>query len=212
MSHTQKRGVVVAAACSLLLLATACSSDEPTAEDTRRSPADDSAPTAATLVGAGCADYAREVPDGAGSIEGMAEDPVATAASNNPRLKTFTAAISGTLNPDVDLVDALNGDELTVFAPVDDAFAKLPEETVKKLGTPDAAKTLESVLTYHAVEGRLPPDEVAGEHTTLNGAKVTVDGEDDAITVGPAGVICGGIQTANATVYLIDSVLMPPSD
>ena len=56
----------------------------------------------------------------------MAEDPVATAASNNPLLKTLVAAVSGQLNPKVNLVDTLNGEEFTVFAPVDDAFAALP--------------------------------------------------------------------------------------
>ena len=78
---------------------------------------------AANLVGPGCEDYAKAVPDGAGSVAGMAEDPVAVAASNNPLLKTLTASVSGKLNPDVNLVDTLNGDEFTVFAPVDDAFA-----------------------------------------------------------------------------------------
>ena len=72
---------------------------------------------AANLVGAGCAGYAEAVPDGAGSVAGMAKDPVATAASNNPILTTLTAAVSGQLNPDVNLVDTLNGDEFTVFAP-----------------------------------------------------------------------------------------------
>ena len=79
----------------------------------------------AGLVGPGCADYAKAVPDGAGSVSGMSQDPVATAASNNPLLKTLVQAVSGQLNPDVNLVDTLNGDEFTVFAPVDDAFAKL---------------------------------------------------------------------------------------
>ncbi|MFV0286228.1 MAG: fasciclin domain-containing protein, partial [Demequina sp.] len=74
---------------------------------------------AANLVGPGCAAYAEEVPDGAGSIQGMSQDPVAVAASNNPMLTTLVAAVSGQLNPDVDLVDTLNGDEFTVFAPVD---------------------------------------------------------------------------------------------
>jgi uncharacterized surface protein with fasciclin (FAS1) repeats len=153
------------------------------------------------------------VPDGSGSVSGMAEDPVATAASNNPLLKTLTAAVSGKLNPDVNLVDTLNGGEFTVFAPVDDAFAKLPKKTVKTLGTPEGAETLTSVLTYHVVAGQLGPDEVAGNHKTVNGADVTVEGEGDAITVGEdkANVICGGVTTANATVYLIDSVMMPPA-
>ena len=72
---------------------------------------------AANLVGAGCAGYAEAVPDGAGSVAGMAQDPVATAASNNPLLTTLVAAVSGKLNPNVNLVDTLNGGEFTVFAP-----------------------------------------------------------------------------------------------
>ena len=84
------------------------------------------------MVGPGCAAYAEAVPDGAGSVAGMAEDPVATAASNNPLLTTLVAAVSGKLNKKVNLVDTLNGDEFTVFAPVDDAFAKLPAETVAR--------------------------------------------------------------------------------
>ena len=139
----------------------------------------------------------------------LAQDPVATAASNNPLLKTLTAAVSGKLNTEVNLVDTLNGGEFTVFAPVDEAFAKLPDETVQTLGTPEGAETLTSVLTYHVVTGQLGPDKVAGSHETVNGADVTVAGSGDSITVGEekANVICGGITTANATVYLIDSVL-----
>ena len=72
----------------------------------------------------------------------MAEDPVAIAASNNPLLTTLTAAVSGELNPDVNLVDTLNGDEFTVFAPVDAAFAKLPTATVDA-AKPEDAETLE---------------------------------------------------------------------
>jgi uncharacterized surface protein with fasciclin (FAS1) repeats len=142
----------------------------------------------------------------------MAQDPVATAASNNPLLKTLTAAVSGELNPDVDLVDTLNGGEFTVFAPVDDAFAKLPAETVETLGTPDGAATLESVLTYHVVPGQIAPADIAGEQETVNGATLEVEGEGDNLTVnGESAVICGGVKTANATVYLIDTVLMPPA-
>jgi hypothetical protein len=81
---------------------------------------------AADLVGPGCAAYAKAVPKGAGSVQGMAQAPVATAASNNPLLKTLVAAVSGKLNPKVDLVNTLNGGQFTVFAPVDSAFAKLP--------------------------------------------------------------------------------------
>ncbi|OAH49868.1 fasciclin domain-containing protein [Microbacterium oleivorans] len=170
---------------------------------------EDTMDPAANLVGPGCADYAEAVPDGAGSVAGMAQDPVATAASNNPLLKTLTAAVSGQLNPDVNLVDTLNGDEFTVFAPVDDAFAKIPAETIEGLKTD--SETLTSILTYHVVPGQIAPDEIVGTHATVQGADLEVTGSGDELMVNDeAMVICGGVQTANATVYLIDTVLMPP--
>ncbi|MFJ5956043.1 fasciclin domain-containing protein [Paenarthrobacter sp. NPDC092416] len=159
------------------------------------------------LVGPGCAGYAAQVPDGAGSVVGMAQDPVAVAASNNPLLKTLTAAVSGQLNPKVDLVSTLNGSEFTVFAPVDDAFAKIDAATIETLKTDDAL--LSKILTYHVVPGQLTPDQIVGTHKTVQGGEVTVAGTKDALTVDGANVICGGVHTANATVYLIDSVLMP---
>ncbi len=215
MRTTKGKTLAVTVVASLSLFLAACGSEDepkPAEETTSEAPAEEADP-AANLVGPGCEDYAAAVPDGSGSVAGMAEDPVATAASNNPLLKTLTAAVSGKLNPDVNLVDTLNGGEFTVFAPVDDAFAKLPKKTVKTLGTPEGAETLTSVLTYHVVAGQLAPDEVAGTHKTVQGADVAVEGEGDALTVGAdkAKVICGGVTTANATVYLIDSVLMPPA-
>jgi uncharacterized surface protein with fasciclin (FAS1) repeats len=161
-------------------------------------------------VGPGCAAYAEQVPDGAGSVEGMTQDPVAVAASNNPLLTTLTAAVSGGLNPEVDLVDTLNGAEFTVFAPVDDAFAALDPATVETLGTD--AELLSTILTYHVVPGQISPDEIAGTtQTTVQGGTVEVAGEPDMLTVNGANVICGGVTTANATVYLIDGVLTPPA-
>jgi uncharacterized surface protein with fasciclin (FAS1) repeats len=162
---------------------------------------------AADLVGTGCADYATAVPDGPGSVTGMSTDPVAVAASNNPLLTTLTAAVSGQLNPDVNLVDTLNGSEFTVFAPVDDAFAAIDPATIESLKTDSA--TLSKILTYHVVPGQLSPDMVAGTQTTVEGGTVEVAGSGDDLTVNGAKVICGGVHTANATVYLIDAVLMP---
>ncbi|MDQ0893100.1 fasciclin domain-containing protein [Agromyces ramosus] len=173
---------------------------EPTEEATQMDPAAD-------LVGPGCAAYAEAVPDGPGSVVGMSTDPVAVAASNNPLLTTLVAAVSGQLNPEVDLVDTLNGDEFTVFAPVDDAFAKIDAATIEALKTDTA--TLSSILTYHVVPGQLSPDEVIGTLTTVQGGTVEVTGSGDALMVNDAAVICGGVHTANATVYLIDTVLMP---
>ena len=164
---------------------------------------------AANLVGPGCADYAAAVPSGSGSVEGMAADPVAVAASNNPLLKTLTASVSGQLNPNVNLVDTLNGGEFTVFAPVDDAFAKIDAATIDTLKTD--SDLLTKILTYHVVPGQIAPDKIDGTHATVEGQDVTVTGSGDSIKVNDANVICGGVQTANATVYLIDSVLMPPA-
>lgn len=162
---------------------------------------------AANLVGPGCAAYAQQVPTGAGSVEGMALDPVAVAASNNPILTTLTAAVSGKLNPKVDLVDTLNGGEFTVFAPVDDAFKKIDAATIETLKTDDAL--LSKILTYHVVPGQITPDKIAGTHATVQGGSVTVTGSGDNLMVDNANVICGGVKTKNATVYLVDSVLMP---
>ena len=161
------------------------------------------------LVGAGCAGYAEKVPTGPGSVEGLAKDPVAVAASNSPVLTTLAGALSGKLNPNVNLVDTLNNGQFTVFAPTDDAFAKIDAATIDKLKTD--SELLTSILTYHVVPGQAGPDQVVGEHKTVQGASVKVTGEGNDLKVDNAGVVCGGIKTANATLYLIDTVLMPPA-
>jgi uncharacterized surface protein with fasciclin (FAS1) repeats len=217
MSSTKKK-ITTALALTLAsaFLLSACSmgttpaeeSSEPTTPETSE-PTTDAMDPAANLVGPGCAAYAEAVPDGAGSIQGMSQDPVAVAASNNPMLKTLVAAVSGQLNPDVNLVDTLNGGEFTVFAPVDDAFAKIDPATIEALKTDSA--TLTSILTYHVVAGQIEPSDIAGTHKTVQGADLEVTGSGDGWMVNDATVICGGVQTANATVYLIDTVLMPPA-
>lgn len=193
------------------------SADEPKMETTQEQPqaapeettADAEMDPAANLVGSGCAAYADAVPSGAGSIMGMSQDPVAVAASNNPLLTTLVAAVSGQLNPDVNLVDTLNGSEFTVFAPVDDAFAKIDAGTIETLKTD--SDLLSSILTYHVVPGQIEPADIAGMHETVNGAELEVTGSGDDLKVNDVNVICGGVQTANAVVYLVDSVLMPPA-
>lgn len=164
---------------------------------------------AAGPVGAGCADYAAMVPDGPGSVEGMSEAPLASAASANPILTTLVKAVSGELNPDVNLVSTLNGDEFTVFAPVDEAFAAVPAATLDTLSTD--AELLTTILTYHVVPGQIAPEDIVGEQTSVQGGTVSVTGTPEALKVNDANVICGGVTTANATVYLIDGVLMPPA-
>lgn len=163
----------------------------------------------AALVGAGCAGYAEKVPTGPGSVEGLAKDPVATAAGNSPVLTTLASALSGKLNPDVNLVETLNNGQFTVFAPTDDAFAKLEPATIEKLKTDSTLLT--SILTYHVVSGQADPSAVVGDHKTVQGESLKVTGSGDTLKVNDAGVVCGGIKTANATLYLIDTVLLPPA-
>ncbi len=179
------------------------------AEDDMAEETEEGADAAANLVGPACANYAAAVPEGDGSVEGMAQDQVAEAASNNPLLTSLTAAVSGEVNPDVNLVDTLNGDEFTVFAPVDAAFANVDAETMATLESDP--ELLTSILTYHVVPGQLAPEDVVGEQATVQGDMIEVTGEGDELLVNEANVLCGGVQTENATVYLIDEVLIPPS-
>jgi len=221
MKRNIRRGTLAIGVAFIAFFCAACgSSDEGTANDaagdtsspapmTESSSDSGMADPAADLVGPGCAAYAEANPSGGGSVTGMAADPVAVAASNNPLLKTLAAAVSGQLNPNVNLVSTLNGSEFTVFAPVDEAFAKIDAATIEKLKTD--TDLLTKILTYHVVPGQLAPDQIAGEQTTVEKGAVSVTGAGDVLKVNDANVICGGVHTANATVYLIDSVLMPTS-
>lgn len=161
---------------------------------------DSSAMNADKPFGPGCA----SVPaSGKGSFSGMTKDPVATAASNNPVLSTLTTAVKK-----ADLVDTLNTTkEITVFAPANSAFAKLPKADLDKTLADKPALT--KLLTGHVVKGRLAPNQVAGEHKTLAGTTVKVTGSGESFTVnGNSKVVCGNVQTSNATVYIVDTVLM----
>ena len=175
------------------------SSDKPMTSESSEPMADDAG---AETFGPGCS----AIPtSGDGSFNGMATAPVASAASANPLLKTLVAAVTK-----AGLVDTLNSAEaLTVFAPTDDAFAKIPTKTLNAVLADKA--TLTKILTHHVIEGQLGPDEIAGEHDTLAGDTVTVKGSGEEFSVAGdnAQVLCGNIPTSNATVYVIDTVLMP---
>ena len=143
--------------------------------------------------------------DGKGSFNGMATDTVATAASNNPVLSTLVTAVKA-----AGLVDTLNSaPAITVFAPTNDAFAKIPADTLNKVLADKP--TLTKILTNHVVAGKIAPDQLAGDHKTLAGTTLTVKGSGEMFTVGKenANIVCGNVTTANATVYIVDSVLMP---
>ncbi|MFJ5305433.1 fasciclin domain-containing protein [Streptomyces sp. NPDC088350] len=163
-----------------------------------------SAASADQPFGTGCAAVPK---DGAGSFDGMAQDPVATAASNNPALSTLVAAVKK-----AGLVDTLNNAQnITVFAPANDAFAKIPKATLDKVLNDKAQLT--KILTYHVVGRKLAPKDLEnGSFATLEKSKVTTSGSGESYTVNDsAKVVCGNVKTANADVYIIDTVLMPTS-
>lgn len=201
--------VSIAACSSTKSAPSAASNSGSSASSSTMSSPTDSMSSGATSASAPFGSACSAVPaSGAGSFNGMSTAPVATAASNNPVLSTLVAGVKA-----AGLVDALNSQQaITVFAPANSAFAKVPAATLKKL-LADPKGDLTKILTYHVIPGRLTPDQLAGTHKTLNGADLTVAGSGQNFTVGTgkAAVVCGNVQTANATVYIIDSVLMPPA-
>jgi transforming growth factor-beta-induced protein len=146
-----------------------------------------------------------------GTLAGMTDDPVATAASSNPVLTTLVTAVG-----DAGLVDTLNSaDALTVFAPTDCAFAALDPATLDA-ALADPTGLLTQVLGFHVVVGQqLSADDLATMSSvqTFTGATLPISADGETITVGggQAKVVVPDIHTANATVHLIDSVMLPPA-
>ncbi|WP_405150977.1 fasciclin domain-containing protein [Sphaerisporangium sp. NBC_01403] len=155
----------------------------------------------ASPVGRGC----KSLPSsGPGSPSEMSKEPVATAAEHIPELSTFADIVKK-----AGLVDTLNSaSDITVFAPNNDAFKKIPKADLDRLT--GSKNELTKLLTYHVVQGRkTPADLEKGQFTTLEGGKLTTSRSGDTFKVGNAEVVCGNLQTSNATVYIIDSVLKP---
>jgi uncharacterized surface protein with fasciclin (FAS1) repeats len=202
-------------AAGLALTAAACSSSP--SSSSASSPAS-SAPASSAASSAGASSGATTASDfgpgcasvpktGAGSFTGMATAPVATAASANPVLSTLVTAVKK-----AGLVDTLNSASgITVFAPDNAAFAKIPAATLNQVLGNKAELT--KILTYHVVAGRYTPSQLAAGTPlkTLEGATVTPALMGSTYEVNSADVVCGNVQTANATVYIINTVLMPPS-
>ena len=146
-----------------------------------------------------------------GTLAGMTDDPVATAASSNPVLTTLVTAVG-----DAGLVDTLNSaDALTVFAPTDCAFAALDPATLDA-ALADPTGLLTQVLGFHVVVGQqLSADDLATMTSvqTFTGTTLPISADGETITVGggQAKVVVPDIHTANATVHLIDSVMLPPA-
>ncbi|MET4661258.1 putative surface protein with fasciclin (FAS1) repeats [Streptomyces sp. PvP037] len=217
-TRIRRAALVLTAAVTLPLTLSACSDDggdsaasESSGKASASAPASDegmgnsgSAAPADEPFGPACSSVPE---DGAGSFDGMAKDPVATAASNNPALSTLVTAVKK-----AGLVDTLNNSEnITVFAPTNDAFAKIPKDTLDKVLADK--EQLTNILTYHVVGERLAPQDLEnGSYETLQKSKLTTSGSGEEYTVNDtAKVVCGNVKTANANVHIIDTVLMPAS-
>ena len=193
-------------AAGLALTAAACSSSpsSSSASSPATSAPASSGTTTASDFGPGCASVPK---GGAGSFTGMSTAPVATAASANPLLSTLVTAVKK-----AGLVDTLNSASgITVFAPDNAAFAKIPAATLNSVLSNKAELT--KILTYHVVAGRYTPTQLAAGTPlkTLEGGTVAPALMGGTYEVNSADVVCGNVQTANATVYIINTVLMPPS-
>lgn len=216
-----QRLAAVGAMAALTVALGACSSSEtpsaeapassaPSAAATTEAAASDGVTTIEDIFGPACSQVPTE---GEGSAQGMIDDPVATAASNNPLLSTLVTAVGAVPG----LADTLNSAEaLTVFAPFNGAFEALPAGTVETLvANPDQ---LAPILQGHVSSTRYDAEGLiaAGSVDVLSGGTVTVGGTADAPTFdggnGTAATnLCGNVPTANATVFVIDTILMPAS-
>jgi uncharacterized surface protein with fasciclin (FAS1) repeats len=131
---------------------------------------------------------------------------VQTAIANGS-FETLVAAVTA-----AELVDTLNGEgPFTVFAPVDAAFAALPEGTVASLILPENKEKLQSILTYHVVAGKVLSSDLSDgmEATTVNGASLTIRLEDGKVFVNDAEVVIADVLTDNGVVHAINKVLIP---
>lgn len=124
--------------------------------------------------------------------------------------ETLVAAVKA-----ADLVEALKGEgPLTVFAPTDEAFAKLPEGTVEDLLKEENQDKLVSILKYHVVSGKVMAETAMTltEAKTLNGEKVSIEKKDSGLYVGGAKVVKADVKASNGVIHVVDSVILPPAN
>jgi uncharacterized surface protein with fasciclin (FAS1) repeats len=184
---------LVAVTAALGLLATACGSDSKDSSATTAAPATTAAAPATTAAAAGTTAPA------AGSM-----DIVDTAVAAGS-FKTLATALTA-----AGLVDTLKGEgPFTVFAPTDDAFAKVPKDTLDKLLADKAALT--KVLTYHVAPGKvLAADVKAGPVMTVEGSNATITVDGGTVKIDDANVVQTDVMASNGVIHVIDSVLIPP--
>jgi uncharacterized surface protein with fasciclin (FAS1) repeats len=199
--------IFTAATLIATLALTGCGRTDTSSNNTPDTPAPTTSSPAAAAASGPFGPACAGVPaDGPGSLAVIANEPVATAASQNSALSTLVTAVTK-----AGLVDTLNNAQaLTVFAPTNDAFAKIPTDTLTKVLADK--ETLTKILTYHVVQQRFGPTGLdSASLTTLQGGAIRTAKSGDTYTADDARVVCGNVQTRNATVYLIDTVLMPTS-
>lgn len=142
------------------------------------------------------------------SLSARAADIVETAVAADD-FNTLVAAVQA-----AGLVETLQGPgPFTVFAPTDEAFAKLPDGTVEDLLKPENRETLVAILTYHVVPGKVMSSEVAGQKAsveTVEGSKVHVNGSSGNVFVNDAQVVAADIEADNGVIHVIDTVILPP--
>jgi uncharacterized surface protein with fasciclin (FAS1) repeats len=211
-----RSGTIAAVALALPLGLAACGGNSNASEGAgSSSPSSASSPMASSPTSDGMTADAASSPfgaacsavpkDGKGSFAGMATDPVATAAGNNPVLSQLVGAVKA-----AGLVDTLNSaHDITVFAPTNDAFKSVPTRTMDELAH-DPAR-LKAVLSYHVVPARLSASDVKnGNVKTAQGANVAVFKAGETVTVEDAMVQRADIMATNGVVHTVDRVLMPP--
>jgi uncharacterized surface protein with fasciclin (FAS1) repeats len=161
------------------------------------------------LVLAGCQqEQLAEVPEPAEPAPAAEapKDIVDTAVAAGS-FETLVAAVQA-----AGLVETLKGEgPFTVFAPTDEAFAKLPAGTLEDLLKPESKDTLTSILTYHVVPGKVMAADVVGldSATTVNGEDLSIEVEGDTVMVDGAAVVQADIECSNGVIHVIDSVIMP---
>ena len=147
--------------------------------------------------------------DHAKTVSKDKQDIVDTAVSAGS-FTTLAAALQA-----AGLVETLKGEgPFTVFAPTDEAFAKLPEGTVENLLKPENVEQLRAVLTYHVVAGKVKAKDVVkmNDATTVQGGKLAIVTEGDKVMINGATVTAADVWASNGVIHVIDTVLLPPAE
>ena len=193
-------GVVAAAAAIAISIPTALTAyAEPTPTPTVTA-------TVPDVHGPKCDDFKKSL--GPTGQQGLLNQSGTDAIASIPDLSTFSSAISGGLNPAVNIVSVIDNGPYNIFAPTNEAFAKLDPAELEALKADPAALT--ALVYYHIALGTLGPDDIHGKLTTQEGTQITITGKGGDLKFDDtAKVVCGGITAQNAKIYMIDTVLSP---